>query len=210
MKGTLGTSGPAAHPGAAFRRACAILLPAAALFFFLGATESAATAAKDRSAPPAHADLEYEIKVEFIKRFADYVEWPAQAFASDTGAFNICTLGDGPLRRQMHAKLSRGRIKERRIAVRTLKSAQEAGGCHVLYIAPSERAEVGNIVRDLGRAPILTIGDTAGFGKHGVLINMFLEGSRIRFAINAAASKAKGLSVSSKLLVLARADESGG
>jgi hypothetical protein len=169
---------------------------------------AAASTARNPALPPE--ELEYELKVEFIKRFADYVEWPAQAFATDTAAFNVCTMGDGPLRRQMRAKLGRGRVKGRRVAVRALKSAQEAGGCHVLYIAPSERAEVGNIVRDLGRAPILTIGDTSGFGSHGVLINMFVEGTHIRFAINAPASKANGLNVSAKLLVLARPGENGG
>jgi hypothetical protein len=65
-------------------------------------------------------------------------------------------------------------------------------------------AEAGNIVRELGQAPIPTIGDTAGLGKRGALINMFMEGAYIGFAINAPASKANGLSVSVKLLVLAR------
>jgi hypothetical protein len=190
------------------RWAGAALWIAAAFFGNAAGAANAATAAQAAPLPPE--ELEYELKVEFIKRFADYVEWPAHAFASDTAAFNICTMGDGPLRRRVQAKLGRGRAKGRRVAVRALKAPQEAGGCHVLYIAPSERAEVGNIVRELGRAPILTIGDTAGFGKRGVLINMFVEGTHIRFAINAPASKANGLSVSAKLLVLARPGENGG
>jgi hypothetical protein len=166
---------------------------------------------RGQAAPTSPDDLEYEVKAEFIKRFTDFVEWPSEAFASDSAAFQLCTLGEGPLRARLAANLGNGRVKGgRRVAVRALKSATEAGGCHILYIAPSERAEAGRIVRDLGRAPILTIGDTAGLGKMGVLINMFVEGAHIRFAINAAASKAIGLNVSVKLLVLARPPEAGG
>ena len=164
---------------------------------------------------PCHAGpppelLEQVVKVEFIKRFTEYVEWPSSAFPSDTAAFTICTLGEGPLRPRLQAYLGKARIKGRKAAVRALQSPEEAGGCHILYVAPSERAQVGRIVNRVGKASILIIGDTAGLGKQGIHINLFLEGTHVRFAINAAACKANGLTVSTKLLVLARTEEEGG
>ena len=176
----------------------------------LGLLALAACASAPCHAAPPPEVLEQVVKVEFIKRFTEYVEWPATAFPSDTASFNVCTLGEGPLRPRLQAHLGKARIKGRRAAVRHLRSAEEAGGCHILYVAPSEGAEVGRIVDRMGKTSVLTIGDTAGFGKQGIHINLFVVGTRVRFMINAAACKANGLSVSTKLLVLARADEEGG
>lgn len=185
---------------------CRISYPGRAL----GLIALLAGAAAPCLAAPAPEVLEQVVKVEFIKRFTEYVEWPASAFPSDTAAFNICTLGEGPLRPRLQAHLGKARIKGRSVSVRTLHSAEEAGSCHILYLAPSERAEVGRIVNRIGKASVLTIGDTAGFGKHGVHINLFVVGTHVRFVINAAACKANGLAVSTKLLVLGRTQDEGG
>jgi len=160
--------------------------------------------------PALASGVEEEVKVEFIERFTEFVEWPPEAFASKTSEFNVCTEGEGPLAPRIGALLGKGRIKDRPVRVRALKPGEEASGCHLLYIAPSESDGVDRIVRQIGKAPVLTIGDKAGWGKRGVLINLFLQGSHVRFAINAAASKASGLNVSVKLLVLARPEEAGG
>lgn len=170
---------------------------------------AACASAPCQAAPPPEV-LEQVVKVEFIKRFTEYVEWPSSAFPSDTASFNVCTVGEGPLRPRLQAHLGRARIKGRRTAIRHLRSAEEAGSCHILYVAPSEGAEVGRIVNRIGKTSVLTIGDTAGFGKQGVHINLFVEGTHVRFMINAPACKASGLTVSTKLLVLARTDEAGG
>jgi hypothetical protein len=161
-------------------------------------------------AAPAPEVLEQVVKVEFIKRFTEYVEWPASAFPSDTASFNVCSLGEGPLRPRLQAHLGKGLIQGRHTTIRALQSPEEAGGCHILYVAPSERAEAGRIVDRIGKTSVLTIGDTAGLGKHGIHISLFVVGTRVRFMINAAACKANGLTVSTKLLVLSRSEEEGG
>jgi hypothetical protein len=60
-------------------------------------------------------------------------------------------------------------------------------------------------MRSLEGASILTIGDTAGFARQGVIINFYLENRKVRFEINAAAARRAGLTISSKLLKLAGA-----
>lgn len=183
--------------------------PGRALGLIALITLLAGASAPCQAAPPPEV-LEQVIKAEFIKRFTEYVEWPASAFPSDTAAFNICTLGEGPLRPRLRAYLGKTRIKGRAVAIRALRTAEEADGCHILYVAPSERVEVGRIVNQVKKASVLTIGDTAGFGKLGVHINLFVVGTHVRFVINAAACKANGLTVSTKLLVLGRTEEEGG
>lgn len=156
------------------------------------------------AAQEASKSLELEVKAEFIERFTYYIDWPPEAFPSDTGAFSLCIEGEGPMRSRLESILADDRIKERHVALRTLKSGDSAMDCHILYIAPSERGRVDQIVRRIGGAPVLTIGDTPGFARAGVIINMFLEGPHVRFAINAEAARAHGLAVSAKLMAMAR------
>ena len=156
---------------------------------------------------PAQApslSLENEIKAEFIERFTYYIDWPAEAFDSDSAAFTVCIDGEGPLRPRLENLLAKGRIKDRPVLLRVLDSGESADGCHILYIAPSERSLADHAVQKVWRAPVLTIGDSPGLTKRGVIINMFLEGPNVRFAINIEAAKANGLAVSSKLLTMAR------
>lgn len=169
----------------------------------------AGAAAPCLAAPPREV-LEQAVKAEFIMRFTEYVEWPESAFPSDTSAFKVCTLGEGPLRPRLQAHLGKSRIKGRAVSIRALHNSEEADGCHILYVAPSERAGVGAIVKRIRKVPVLTIGDAAGYGRQGLHINLFVTGTHVRFVINAAACKANGLKVSTKLLVLARSEEEGG
>ncbi|MGH9375276.1 MAG: YfiR family protein, partial [Terriglobia bacterium] len=51
-----------------------------------------------------------------------------------------------------------------------------------------------------------TAGPAGGedFAKQGVMINLFLEADKVRFAINPAAAARAGISISSQLLSLAK------
>jgi hypothetical protein len=52
--------------------------------------------------------------------------------------------------------------------------------------------------------PILTIGDAPGFAKRGGIINFTLEENRVRFEVNVEAAKNAVLTISSRLLALAK------
>ncbi len=149
-------------------------------------------------------DIQTQIKAEFIERFAHYIEWPEEAFETKTAAFTVCIEGDEPMAPLLQRVLENGRIKERPTLLVSLKEGESPTGCQILYIGHREKDRVEAIVQWIGRAPVLTIGDSLGNAENLVHINLFPEGSHVRFAINAASAKEKGLIVSSKLLVLAR------
>lgn len=77
--------------------------------------------------------------------------------------------------------------------------------CQVVFIS---RHPVGNTVRVLeatrsGNA--LTVADSDGLGRQGVMINMTMGSNKVSFEVNAEAAKRAGLFISSKLLRLAAA-----
>jgi hypothetical protein len=96
-------------------------------------------------------------------------------------------------------------IKGKSVRVRRLSGTTEvAGCCHLLFISGSEAKELPRILARTGSLPVLTVGDTQGYGDAGVLINLVAEDGRIAFEVNEGAVKRSGLKFNSKLLRLAR------
>ena len=79
--------------------------------------------------------------------------------------------------------------------------------CHVLLLCSCDNVRIESprqIIEALADSPILTVGETDGFLESGGIINFITEEDKVRFEINAAAAKKRGLRISSKLLRLAK------
>jgi len=90
------------------------------------------------------------------------------------------------------------------IQIRHYESLQDVKYCHILFIAESEKNQLDSILNKVAKRNILTIGDTAGFCKRGVMINFFIQNDMIKFEMNPAKMESSGLKASSQLLKLAR------
>ena len=76
--------------------------------------------------------------------------------------------------------------------------------CQILFVTSSERQRFRSSAASLKGSAILTVGETPGFIDDGGIINLKLEGGKIRFEINVDAADQAQLIVSSKLLSLAQ------
>ncbi len=149
-----------------------------------------------------HEASEYEVKAAFIYNFANFVEWPEGALAPDS-TLNICLLGDDPFVK-LFDSITGQVMGKRKVVIKRAASLKDIKPCRVLFIASSEKARLKEIT-GLARANnILTIGDTEGFAKKGLTINLFMDKGKVRFEINPEAAKQAGLRVSPRLLDLAR------
>lgn len=147
-----------------------------------------------------HEASEYEVKAAFIYNFANFVEWPEGAL---DGTLNICLLGDDPFEK-LFDSITGQVMGKRKVVIKRAVSLKDIIPCRVLFIASSEKARLKEIT-GLARANnILTIGDTEGFAKKGLTINLFMDKGKVRFEINQEAAKQAGLRVSPRLLDLAR------
>ena len=91
--------------------------------------------------------------------------------------------------------------------VRYISDLAQVDGCEIVFIAASEKSRLASILARTEGKPILTVGDTDGFGAAGVLINFYTSGDTVKFEINEGAVDRSGLRVSSKLFKLARVIE---
>ena len=147
---------------------------------------------------------EYKLKAAFIYHFSQFVDWPTTAYANADAPFVIGVLGDSPfggdLEQTIHGKL----IGRRPLVVKEFHSLTEvANNCHILFISSSEQKRLPEILVGLGRAGILTVGESDNFGEGGGMIHFVMEGAKIRFRVNETATQRAGLKVSAKLLSLA-------
>jgi hypothetical protein len=146
---------------------------------------------------------EYQVKAAFLYNFAKFVEWPTQAFKGSNDPITVCVLGQNPFGNALELAISGKSVAGRPFVVREIASANQAAGCHILFVSSSERKRFRSILGDLKIGGMLTVGEAQGFTADGGVINFKLEGGRIRFEINLDAAQQEQLRVSSKLLSLA-------
>src|SRR5262245_32445487 len=110
-------------------------------------------------APVASAPGEYQVKAVFLFNFSQFVEWPADAFASPAAPFTICVLGQDPFGGELDAAVQGEKVQGHPLKVQRYQTADEASGCHILFIGSSELAGLDGILTGLKGRSILTVTD---------------------------------------------------
>ncbi len=147
----------------------------------------------------AQPSPEYKLKAVFLYNFAQFVDWPTNAFAETNSPLVIGVLGKDPFGKILDETIAGERIKNRPLEIRRFNKASEVTDCHVLFVSSSHSQEAAGLK---GKG-VLTVGDAPDFIEHGGMIRFFTEKNKLRFAINLEAAKADKLAISAKLLQLA-------
>ena len=153
----------------------------------------------DLSAQMAPA-REYQVKAVFLFNFAQFVDWPPQAFPDAQTPLVIGVLGEDPFGTYLDETVRDGKVNNRPLAVQRYRRVEEIKTCHILFISRSEADRLGQILASLKERSILTVSDTEGATQRGVMIRLVTEKNKFRLRINLEAAKAANLTISSKLL----------
>lgn len=157
----------------------------------------------------APAPTEWEVKAAYLYNFARFVEWPEPASDAADAPFVVGVLGRDPFGRVLDDTLSGKTLGGRPIVVRRLEKAQEAETVQILFVSSSAAGELPAILRATEGRPILTVGDSEGLARRGVILNFRLQENRVRFEVNLRRAEESHLRISSQLLKLAVAVERG-
>jgi hypothetical protein len=145
---------------------------------------------------------ERQIKAAYIYNFAKFTSWPTAAFA-DQGTLNLCIAGQDRLSgdiRQLQGKHAKGK----RINVQQLSGSTVPDSCQMLYVASSKRGNFQGLMNDIKGKPVLTISEISRFSRSGGVIELYVYRGKVRFMINQTVARRSGLSISSRLLKLAK------
>jgi hypothetical protein len=82
---------------------------------------------------------------------------------------------------------------------------RDPSGCHVLFVP--EGVSAAPLLNEARMKPILTVGESDTFLRHGGIVNFIMEDGKVRFEISQDAASRAHLRISSRLLRLARSTE---
>ena len=146
---------------------------------------------------------EYQVKAAFLYNFAKFVKWPESAFVDPESPVTICILGKNPIIDALQNLIAKT-IRGRRIVISHSKNIRSLKGCHILFVAESEKSRIKHTISKFKGSPVLTVSDVDDFVKAGGMIGMVRVENKIRFHINLVSAQDSGLTISSQLLKLAQ------
>jgi len=146
---------------------------------------------------------EYQVKAVFLFNFAQFVDWPAEAFPDSNAPLVIGVLGDDPFGKVLDQTVRDEHLGRRPFQLRRYQRVDEIKTCHILFISKSAASPPEEILAGLKNRPILTVSEVNRFTERGGMIRFVTDRSRIRLQINLAAAEAAHLTIGSKLLRVA-------
>lgn len=168
----------------------------------LGAWSLLATPVAQAQMDKEQAEL--QVKALFLYNFANFVEWPDDAFAGPDAPIRMCLFGDIPFGIFLDS-VNGTPIGARNLAViRTQNKADIASGCHILFVGADRKATLPDFWKDVQFLFVLSVGEQKEFADSGGIINIFRTQDQYQFEVNISNAMAAGLFLSSDLLSLAR------
>src|SRR5262245_60139926 len=151
----------------------------------------------------AHAVDERDVKAAVVANLLAFADWPAQAAPAPNTALVLCVGTQQPLRAPL-VTLNGRVVRQWVLQVRELTSAEATAQCHALLLDDELLAARPALRRELATLPVLTFADGQQAPDSPVCIRLDVINGRVSFTVDLATARANGLSLSSRLLRLAR------
>lgn len=154
-------------------------------------------------ARPARGESEATVKAAYLLNFAKLVAWPASAFASGQPLV-IGVVGREAAAEELARSFAGASANGRRIEVRHVPAGDTSAlvACHLVFVPEGERAE--SVVGAVQGYPVLVVGEVENFVRRGGTLGFVKESGTLKFEANPKAAARNGLTVSAKLLRVAR------
>ncbi|MGN6147569.1 MAG: YfiR family protein [Rhizomicrobium sp.] len=162
----------------------------AALFCACAATDAA-----------ADGSIEYAVKGAYLYKMLPFVDWPQTVFPAPASPITICIVGRDPFGGALDKAVADQHIGAHPIVVHRNVAPGDTT-CQAAFIGlDSDNGEVEALQAFNGR-PVLTVTDSSA--PMPGIVSFVIEQNHVRFDIDDAKAAQDGLSISSKLLDLAR------
>jgi len=168
------------------------------LLFLAAGVATAASALAQREA------TESGVKAAFLYKFANYIEWPPNAFASPSAPLVIGVLGAEDVAAELDRIVPGRNVNGHPVAVKRLKNGESAAGVHILFLA-REQGGGAAAVRAAREQGALTVTEAErGLESLGSAINFVTGGERVAFEVSLDAAEKSGHRISSRMLAVAK------
>ena len=147
------------------------------------------------------APSEYQLKLDLFPKFTRFIEWPGQSSVRNLYApFTLGVIGQSPFGDDLDRYFLKQLLKGKSVQVRYCRTLEDLDSCDLVFICASEKDRLKPILARVRQRPILTVSDTPGFAKAGVMVSFLREGNRLAFEVNVATAKEAGIQFASNFL----------
>ncbi len=153
--------------------------------------------------PPGAAEA--ELKAAILFNFAMFTEWPSDSLPANA-PLRLCVFQGNTLLTALTG-LQEKQVNGHRVSVRTLPAAPGAAqlaACHLLVLDAQDRERWPLLKHDLATSSVLTVADDRIIGSSGAMISFGIDNRRVGFDVDLLPVRQARLTLSSKLLRLAR------
>ena len=151
------------------------------------------------------APSEYQLKLDLIPKFTRFVEWPNQSpVRNPDSPFILGVFGHSPFGDDLDRYFLKQPLKSKGVQIRYCRTLDDLDTCDLVFICASEKDRLKPILARVRQKPILTVSDTPGFAKAGVMVSFLREGNRLAFEVNANTAKESGIQFASNFLQVVR------
>jgi len=154
----------------------------------------------------AHATetvAEQDLKAAYVFNFIQFIEWPDNE-GTPGNEVTVCVSAFSPLKRSLNALDGKQAAKGRTVRVRLLDTGA-IRACRVLVV---QNTEIEPVLRALRTLPashgVLTVSDEVTVASPEIVIALTQQEGRVVFGISPDAASKAGLTISSRLMRLAK------
>lgn len=147
--------------------------------------------------------VELEVKAAYLYKFANYVDWPDDAFRDAVQPIVIGVFGADALAAELKNLVRGKRVKGRAFLVRRLRAGDDPRDLHILFLGGTERDAGAGMLAAVGDRKVLTVSDSAWAFTSGSMVNLVIVDQRVRFEVAMPPVQRSGLRLSALMLTAA-------
>jgi YfiR/HmsC-like len=147
---------------------------------------------------------EYRVKAVFLFQFTQFIDWPSDSFSSPDAPFVIGILGEDPFGSFLDDTVREEKKNNHPLIIQRYQRADDFKNCHLLFVSKQDVGRVPDVTSVSTQRGVLTVSDADDFLDRGGTIQFVMHDNRVHLRINLATAKSANLTISSKLLRLAR------
>jgi hypothetical protein len=151
---------------------------------------------------------EQDLKAAFLYNFTRFVNWP-DGIPPGAEPFRLCIIADRETTTAVERTMAGESVNGRPAETRVPRSPEDTRNCQVLFVGRETEERAKPFLASVRDQPVLLVGDGEQFTARGGAIQFVLVDGKLRFDIHARNAARGGLTISSRLLSLARQTDQG-
>lgn len=145
-----------------------------------------------------------ELKAAFVFQLCNFVKWPDGTFDDPAAPLVVGVMGNEGMAEMLRQSVLGKSVDGHPIVVRELTEPRQAKECGVVFLDSGNDKRVDDYLDVVRTLPILTVSDDSDFTEKGGIVKLFEQQNKLRIEINVDEAERSKLTISSKLLSLAK------